>query len=51
MRFVLGTSYLQKSLSKAKDNKVPKVRPGLKDISIRLKSENIDGPFTKFLSP
>ena len=44
-------AYLQKSLSKAKDNKVPKVRPGLKDISIRLKSENIDGPFTKFLSP
>jgi DNA-directed RNA polymerase specialized sigma subunit len=42
--------YLQKSLSKAKDNKIPKVRPGLKDISIKLKEDNVDGPFTKFAS-
>lgn len=42
--------YLQKSLSKTKDNKIPKVRPGLKDISLRMKKENIGGPFTKILS-
>ena len=43
-------AYLQKSLSKSKDNKTPKVRPGLKDISLKLKKDNVGGPFTKILS-
>lgn len=44
-------TYLQRSMSKAKDNKLPKVRPGLKDISLQLKRDKVEGPFTKILTP
>lgn len=41
-------AFLQKSFAKGKALPCPKVRPGLKAISIKIKREE-EGPFTKFL--
>lgn len=43
-------AYLQKSFSKGKAQIKPKVRPGLKAIGIKLRKEEPEGLFSKFLS-
>ncbi|MCB0311393.1 MAG: hypothetical protein KDD42_09165 [Bdellovibrionales bacterium] len=41
--------YLQKAIGKAKSLKIPRVRPGLKQASIKLKKEHPTGMFRKLL--
>jgi len=43
-------AFVQKAISKGKQTKTPRVRPGLKEIGIKLKRNNPDGKFATLLN-